>query len=141
MSCQRWNSCSCTCTLTRVCICMACCSTYIGANYRQSFVAHGQKHILATSRESDNQLMERGANPAVPFAGIIAERGFHFEGHLAESHGDALKASANAKALANALLVCLVVPWTLCVIAYTGEAAVGLHPTTLSFNGSRWPAL
>ncbi|CAK0783950.1 hypothetical protein CVIRNUC_007153 [Coccomyxa viridis] len=56
----------------------------------------------------------------MPLVGIIAERGFHFEGHLAESHGDALKASANAKALANALLVCLVVPWTLCVIAYTG---------------------
>ena len=55
-------------------------------------------------------------------AGIIAERGFNFEGHLAESHADAAKASLNAKALANALLVCLVVPWTLCVIFYTGKS-------------------
>ena len=61
-------------------------------------------------------------------AGIIAEKGFHFEGHLAESHGDAAKASANAKALANALLVCLVVPWTLCVIAYTGKLPGSLVP-------------
>ena len=56
-----------------------------------------------------------------PCAGIIAEKGFNFEGHLAESHADAAKASLNAKALANALLVCLVIPWTLCVVFYTGQ--------------------
>ena len=61
-------------------------------------------------------------------AGIIAERGFNFEGHLAESHGDAAKASANAKALANALLVCLVVPWSLCIIAYTGKLPGSVVP-------------
>ena len=60
-------------------------------------------------------------------AGIIAERGFNFEGHLAESHADAAKASLNAKALANALLVCLVIPWTLCVIFYSGELSDVLY--------------
>lgn len=43
-------------------------------------------------------------------AGVIAEKGCHSEGHLAESHGDAAKASADAKAQSNALLVCLMVP-------------------------------
>ena len=62
------------------------------------------------------------------YAGIIAEKGFHFEGHLAESHGDTAKASANAKALANALLVCLVVPWSLCIVAYTGKLLGSLVP-------------
>lgn len=54
-------------------------------------------------------------------AGVIAERSFGFEGHLAESNVDPVKGAYNARALANALLCCLLVPWTFCLIFYTGS--------------------
>ncbi|EIE19976.1 MFS general substrate transporter [Coccomyxa subellipsoidea C-169] len=57
---------------------------------------------------------------AAPLVGMIAERVFGFEGHLEESVKDPLKAAVNAQALANALLCCLLVPWTFCLIFYTG---------------------
>lgn len=55
--------------------------------------------------------------------GMIAERVFGFEGHLEESVKDPLKGSVNAQALANALLCCLLLPWTFCLLFYTGECS------------------
>ena len=55
---------------------------------------------------------------------MIAERVFAFEGHLAETALDSDRAAANARALASALLLCLVVPWALCLLFYAGARCV-----------------
>lgn len=67
---------------------------------------------------------------ASPLVGFLAERVFGFKGAAAAGGGggteplpDQGEDLAKAKALGNALLVCLVVPWTICLIVYTGEAA------------------
>lgn len=51
---------------------------------------------------------------------MIAERVFGFEGHMEESVKDPLKGALNARALANALLCCLLVPWAFCLLFYCG---------------------
>ncbi len=53
-------------------------------------------------------------------AGMIAEQVFGFEGHMEESVKDPLKGALNARALANALLCCLLVPWAFCLLFYCG---------------------
>lgn len=59
---------------------------------------------------------------AAPVVGILAERLFLFDGNLAEmghlSPGNTI-VRHNADALGNALLVCLEVPWALCLIFYS----------------------
>ncbi|CAL8466343.1 g5879 [Coccomyxa elongata] len=57
---------------------------------------------------------------AAPLVGMIAERVFGFEGHMEESVKDPLKGALNARALANALLCCLLVPWAFCLLFYCG---------------------
>ena len=66
---------------------------------------------------------------ASPLVGFLAERVFGFKGAAAAGGGggtepipDQGEDLAKAKALGNALLVCLVVPWTICLIVYTGQA-------------------
>jgi len=56
---------------------------------------------------------------AAPLVGILAERVFGYEGTASASKrpGENLH---NAEALGNALLVCMIVPWTLCCIFYSG---------------------
>ena len=68
---------------------------------------------------------------ASPLVGFLAERVFGFKGAAAAGGGggteplpDQGEDLAKAKALGNALLVCLVVPWTICLIVYTGWATV-----------------
>ena len=68
---------------------------------------------------------------ASPLVGFLAERVFGFKGAAAAGAGggteplpDQREDLDKAKALGNALLVCLVVPWTICLIVYTGQAAV-----------------
>ena len=51
---------------------------------------------------------------------MIAEQVFGFEGHMEESVKDPLKGALNARALANALLCCLLVPWAFCLLFYCG---------------------
>lgn len=59
---------------------------------------------------------------ASPLVGFLAERVFGFHGAAAAGGSLAGLAEdvAKAKALGNALLVCLVVPWTICLVVYTG---------------------
>lgn len=64
---------------------------------------------------------------ASPLVGFLAERVFGFKGAAAAGEGggtgpDQGEDLGKAKALGNALLVCLVVPWTICLIVYTGQA-------------------
>lgn len=61
---------------------------------------------------------------ASPLVGFLAERVFGFHGAAAAGGSLAGLAEdvAKAKALGNALLVCLVVPWTICLVVYTGQA-------------------
>ena len=58
---------------------------------------------------------------ASPLVGIIAEKLFGFKGSASRGTGDVSEDTAKAHALGNALLVCLVVPWALCLFVYTGE--------------------
>ena len=59
---------------------------------------------------------------------MIAEKVFAFEGHLAGTPLDSDAAAANAHALASALLLCLVLPWTLCLLFYLGGLRTPLPP-------------
>lgn len=51
--------------------------------------------------------------------GLAAERLFGFRGEVGGLLGTA-QAAANARALGSALLVILCVPWTLCLLAFSG---------------------
>lgn len=55
---------------------------------------------------------------ATPFVGLLSERLFGFSGASTVS-GDVAVDRANAIALGNALLSFLVVPWSLCLLAYS----------------------
>lgn len=67
--------------------------------------------IYAFDRSFEGALGACGA----PLVGIVAERVFGFTGAVGAAGGD----GANAAALANALLVMFVVPWTACLLAFT----------------------
>lgn len=56
---------------------------------------------------------------ATPFVGLLSQRIFGFNG-MSTVTGDALVDTRNAHALGNALLTFLLIPWTLCLIIYTG---------------------
>ena len=68
---------------------------------------------------------------ASPLVGFLAEHVFGFRG--AASAGAAGQVPdpgedlSKARALGNALLVCLVVPWTICLIVYTGQLNVAVY--------------
>lgn len=57
---------------------------------------------------------------AAPLVGLLAEKVFGFRG-TATRTGDRALDLAKANAMGNALLCFLIVPWTLCLIAYCGE--------------------
>ena len=56
-------------------------------------------------------------------AGLVAEKYFGFDGSVSQAEVDIERDHANARALGNSLLVCLLVPWALCLVSYTGNAA------------------
>ena len=56
-------------------------------------------------------------------AGLVAERCFGFQGSVSTGEVDIERDHANARALGNSLLVCLLVPWSLCLLSYTGTSA------------------
>ena len=56
---------------------------------------------------------------AAPLVGRLAEAMFGFTGKAARS-GDPMEDLRRARALGSALMVFLIVPWTLCLISYTG---------------------
>ena len=62
---------------------------------------------------------------ASPLVGFLAEHLFGFRGAASAGAAgqipDPEEDVNKAKALGNALLVCLVVPWTICLIVYTGQ--------------------
>ena len=58
-----------------------------------------------------------------PLVGVVAERMFGFSGAVGAQGGAA--DAVNAAALANSLLVMFVVPWTACLLAFTGARAAG----------------
>ena len=66
------------------------------------------------------------ASATAPLVGLMAEKWFGFEGDAARSRvpGQDLQ---KARALGNALLFFLVVPWTLTLIFYTGTAGPRIH--------------
>lgn len=54
-------------------------------------------------------------------AGLVAERCFGFQGSVSTGEADIERDHTNARALGNSLLVCLLVPWSLCLLSYTGQ--------------------
>eukprot|EP00891_Asterochloris_glomerata_P000173 jgi/Astpho2/173/e_gw1.00004.7.1_t len=78
--------------------------------------AHLRNLIYAFDRSFEMAI----AACATPLVGAIAEK-FGFEGAATRSEGsrDISKDLSKAKALGNALLLCLVVPWAICLVVYT----------------------
>ena len=60
---------------------------------------------------------------AAPLVGILAEQLFGFSGAAAKG-GEVGADLSKARALGNALVVCMIVPWFLCFVFYTGTCAV-----------------
>ncbi len=81
----------------------------------------GSLRILLGSRCFEGAL----AACAAPLVGKLAERMFGFSGAATRS-GDVNKDLERARALGSSLLVFLIVPWTLCLIFYSGAGSQ--HP-------------
>ena len=69
--------------------------------------------------------------------GLVAERCFGFKGVVSTGEVDIERDHANARALGNSLLVRLLVPWSLCLLSYTGM----LLKASTTFLGGLWPFL
>ena len=76
--------------------CRACCSWSAGSSW-----CHAQGNAAAG-------------------AGLIAEQAFGFSGSLTEGGSASSSHQGNAAALSSSLLVCLMVPWSLCLVFYFG---------------------
>lgn len=57
---------------------------------------------------------------AAPMVGVLAQKVFGFTG-TASPTGDRESDLAKAQAIGNALLCFMAIPWTLCLIAYSGR--------------------
>lgn len=55
----------------------------------------------------------------VPLVGLLAQRGFGFTGNATPS-GDPVLDAENARAMGNAILVFMVVPWGIDLVLYSG---------------------
>ena len=111
-----------------------------GAEPMSPFVLHGtipscQTHIWLFRIRWVKQLQKIRCNAAelhlthcfncaqrfVLVAGLVAEKYFGFNGSVSQAEVDIERDHANARALGNSLLVCLLVPWALCLVSYTGN--------------------
>ena len=73
--------------------------------------------VYAFDRSFENAI----ASCAAPMVGLLAERVFKFQGTMASSKSQtAAAAASNAAALANSLAVCMLVPWSVCLLFFTG---------------------
>jgi len=72
-------------------------------------------HVYAFDRSFEGALGACGA----PLVGITAEKLFGFQGSLTEAAVSGEAREVAARALSSALLLCLVVPWSLCLLSYT----------------------
>ncbi len=80
---------------------------------------------------------------ASPLVGFLAEKVFGFKGAAAAGEGggtgpDQGEDLTKAKALGNALLVCLVVPWTICLIVYTGQSCSAVTHQSIAQYSQIW---
>ncbi|CAL8464814.1 g4349 [Coccomyxa elongata] len=72
--------------------------------------------IYAFDRSFEGAIAACGA----PLVGILAERVFGFKGAAEIDPADVDQNLGKARALGNALLCCMAIPWALCVIIYSG---------------------
>ncbi|KAG7668874.1 hypothetical protein Ndes2526B_g00583 [Nannochloris sp. 'desiccata'] len=72
-------------------------------------------HVYAFDRSFEGALGACGA----PLVGIAAERLFGFQGSMSEAAVSVAAQEMAARALSSALLLCLVGPWSLCLLSYT----------------------
>ncbi|EIE22835.1 MFS general substrate transporter [Coccomyxa subellipsoidea C-169] len=92
-----------------------CCNNPI---FAEIVPAHMRNMVYAFDRCFEGAL----AACAAPLVGKLAERMFGFSGAATRS-GDVNKDLERARALGSSLLVFLIVPWTLCLIFYSGAGS------------------
>ena len=63
---------------------------------------------------------------AAPLVGRVAEGVFGFSGNATRT-GDPAEDLRRARALGNALMIFLMVPWALCLLSYTGALRISVH--------------
>ena len=107
-------------------------SSWCGANNSAVFAEIVPAELRSSVYAFDRSFEGAVGALATPLVGVVASRVFGFEGTLAGSSSSSSSSSASdpaaaaaalnlpqARALASALLVCSVVPWALCLAAYT----------------------
>ncbi|GAB4813864.1 hypothetical protein N2152v2_000910 [Parachlorella kessleri] len=90
--------------------------SWCGANNSSIFADLVPEQLRSTIYAFDRSFEGAIAACGAPLVGLVAERWFGFEGAVGQGQEGAYR---NALALANALLVCLVAPWLLCLLSYT----------------------
>ena len=63
---------------------------------------------------------------AAPMVGVLAQKLFGFKGEASPT-GDRQSDLLKAQAIGNALLCFMAIPWSLCLVAYTGKAFKPCH--------------
>lgn len=96
------------------------CISWCGSNNSAMFADIVPEQLRSTVYAFDRSFEGAVAACAAPLVGLVAERCFGFKGSVSSSEVDIERDHANARALGNSLLVCLLVPWSLCLLSYTG---------------------
>ncbi|KAK9866373.1 hypothetical protein WJX84_011358 [Apatococcus fuscideae] len=95
--------------------------SWCGSNNSAMFADIVPEQSRSTVYAFDRSFEGGVAALASPLVGLVAERCFGFRGSLAETaEASSAAAMRNAEALASSLLACLIVPWFLCLLFYTG---------------------
>ncbi|KAK9844419.1 hypothetical protein WJX74_002206 [Apatococcus lobatus] len=95
--------------------------SWCGSNNSAMFADIVPEQSRSTVYAFDRSFEGGVAALASPLVGLVAEKCFGFKGSLAETaEASSAEAMQNADALASSLLACLIVPWFLCLLFYTG---------------------
>ncbi|KAK9801849.1 hypothetical protein WJX73_001027 [Symbiochloris irregularis] len=91
-----------------------------GANNSAMFADIVPEELRSTVYAFDRSFEGGVAASAAPLVGLIAENAFGYAGSVGEAPGATGEAQnrSNADALSSSLLVCLLVPWSLCFLFY-----------------------
>ncbi|KAL3153038.1 hypothetical protein ABBQ38_012062 [Trebouxia sp. C0009 RCD-2024] len=96
------------------------CISWCGSNNSAMFADIVPEHLRSTVYAFDRSFEGAVAACAAPLVGLVAEQCFGFQGSVSTGEADVERDHTNARALGNSLLVCLLVPWSLCLLSYTG---------------------
>ena len=96
-------------------LCVSWCYCNNSAIFAELVPEHLRTHIFAFDRSFEGAIGACGA----PLVGIAAERLFGFQPSMNAAASSPTEKAVAAHALSNALLLCLVVPWTACLLSYS----------------------